>query len=169
MNIISRLLALIFLVGFTSMVQSQDAINTTTILIIRHGEKDTGNNPPLSAAGKLRAEKLSTRFKELKPDEIFSTGYIRTEQTVMPWAKEAGVEIKYYDPKNLPEFAEYLAKADGKNIVIVGHSNTNPQLVNLLLNEDRYVNLNDNDYETIYHVTIKGKKVKVKVINSMNK
>jgi len=136
----------------------------TTVIIIRHAEKDTGANPSITQAGLQRAEQIPSKFKQLKPDEIYSSPYLRCIQTATPWAKQAGVEVKKYDPKNLFELSDYIKKSAGKTIVVVGHSNTNPQLVNLLIGDDSYNSLPDTDYETMYQVTIKNNSTKVKVL-----
>ena len=142
--------------------------NTSNIIIVRHAEKDTGNNPALTEAGMKRAQKLSSLFAGMKPDEIYSTPYVRTRQTVTPWAKEIAVEITEYNPKDMVQFVEYLQGLKGKTVLIAGHSNTNPQLVNLLINEEKYKNLDDMDYETIFIITIKNGVGKAKVMKDKN-
>jgi 2,3-bisphosphoglycerate-dependent phosphoglycerate mutase len=162
-SLLSRILFACLFVSISSVAFSQKDV-PTTIIIVRHAEKDTGNNPRLTQAGMLRAEKLPGRFPGVKPDAIYASPYIRNQQTATPWAKEAGLEIQQFDPRNLPEFATLLRQSTGKTIVVVGHSNINPQLANQLLGEDRFNNLPDDDYETIYVVTIKKDKAKVKVM-----
>ncbi len=73
----------------------------------------------------------------------------------MPWAKIAGQEIKAYDPADLQLFANELKSIQGKTIVVAGHSNTTPMLVNLLLGSKKYEAMNDNDYSKLWIVTIK--------------
>ena len=159
-------LGILMLIIFSTAFSQSN--NTTTIIIVRHAEKDTGNNPALTPVGMKRAEKLSSLFDGIKPDEIYSTPYIRTMQTITPWAKETAVEIKEYNPQNMMQFAEYLRALKGKTVVIAGHSNTNPQLVNLLINEDKYKNLIDTDYETIFIITIIDGVAKAKVMKNKN-
>jgi 2,3-bisphosphoglycerate-dependent phosphoglycerate mutase len=163
-TLLKRFFFIVLIFSFGSYASCQKNAAATTVIIIRHAEKDTGNNPPLTNAGLLRAEKLPTKFPGVKPDVIYASPYIRTQQTATPWAKEAGIEIQSYDPRNLPEFADLLLKSTGKTIVVIGHSNTNPQLVNLLTGNDHYSNLPDQDYETMYVVTIKKGNAKVKVL-----
>ncbi|WP_207494087.1 SixA phosphatase family protein [Aridibaculum aurantiacum] len=142
----------------------QQSNDVTTVIIVRHGEKQAGNDPALTSEGMQRAERLSAVFKGVKPDEIFSSPYIRTRQTINPWAKEAGVEIQEYDPRNLEKMATYLLSQVNKTIVVAGHSNTNPRLVNLLLQQEKYKDLDDSEYSTIYVITIKDKKATDKIV-----
>ena len=163
---LTRFLVLLLLAVGGLKVQAQKT-ETITIILVRHAEKDTttaGDDPELAAAGKVRAQKLAGMFPNAKPDEMFSTPYIRTRETLMPWAKQAGVEIKDYNATNLPEFADRLKQQKGKTIVVAGHSNTTPALANLLLDSDKYKTLPDAVYNKIFVITLLKGKVKGKVI-----
>ena len=48
---------------------------------------------------------------------------------------------------------KFIAKNKGKNIVIVGHSNTTPELVNRLLGEKKYEEIPDTDNNDLFIVT----------------
>ena len=52
----------------------------------------------------------------------------------------------------------------GKAILIVGHSNTSPKLVNLLTGKDKYKELDESVYNTYWIVTSKHRKIKAKII-----
>lgn len=141
--------------------------STTTIIILRHAEKDTaagGDDPILTVAGTEKAERLSAIFDKVVPDAFYSTDYTRTRETLTPWAKQASREIQIYDPANLPDFADMLMKQKGKTIVVAGHSNTVPVLVNLLIRDEKYRALADTEYSKIFVVTIKNGKSKEKII-----
>jgi hypothetical protein len=47
-----------------------------------------------------------------------------------------------------------------KRIIIVGHSNTTPALVNLLVKQDKYKTLAESEYDKIWVVKIKKNKRK---------
>lgn len=135
---------------------------TTTYIILRHAEKDTSApgstamqaDPPLSQKGRERAELLLDVLKEYKPDAIYSTNYTRTKATVAPLAKKFNKEVQLYDPRNLGAFAGQLAKEEGKTIIIVGHSNTAPALVNFLIKEKKYEPLDESIYNQFWVVTM---------------
>jgi broad specificity phosphatase PhoE len=152
------------LVGIDAKCVAQK--KATTIILVRHAEKATtgGDNPELSAEGKKRADRLQASFPNVTPDAFYSTAYIRTQQTLAPWSKQASKEIITYDASKQPEFADSLLKQMGKTIVVVGHSNTVPVLVNLLLNQEKFQNLADNEYDKLFVVTINKNKRKVKVL-----
>lgn len=106
-----------------------------TIYLARHaeavGEDDARR---LTAEGRARAEALA-EFLQAQAKEpierIFSTDYPRTLETARPIAERLGLEVELYDPQDLPAFAERL-KSMGQTVLVVGHSNTTPALVELL-------------------------------------
>lgn len=132
---------------------------------MRHAEKDISEeadtaNPDLSAAGKQRAEKLVAFAGKYQPDAIFSTDYIRTRETVRPLARSRRMFTQIYDPRDLPKVKEMILSGKFKNLVVVGHNNTTPALVNLLLGEDKYKILPESEYTKIWVVKIKRYKRK---------
>ncbi len=155
-----------------SMVGMQIMAQTTTFILLRHAEKDTSHagspmmkaDPPLSKAGEARAERLLEVLKEYNPDMIYSTNYIRTKATATPLAKKFSKEIQIYDPKNLAAFAEQIMQQTGKTVVVIGHSNTTPALVNLLIKEAKYPNLDESVYNQLWIVTIENGKSNAKII-----
>jgi broad specificity phosphatase PhoE len=144
-------------VGIFNSAEAQKS-SETTIILLRHAEKDPagGADPELSADGKARAEKLITVFKDVKADEMYSTPYIRTKETLKPWATKAGIEVKTYDPRNLKGFADELKAMKGKTVVVAGHSNTTPALANFLLGAEKYQALDDSVYSKIWILTVKA-------------
>ncbi|TAJ52135.1 MAG: histidine phosphatase family protein [Chitinophagaceae bacterium] len=145
---------------------------TSTYIILRHAEKDTtaaGStmmkaDPPLTQQGRERAEKLLFVLAAYSPDAIYSTNYTRTKSTVTPLAKKFNKEIQVYEPKDLVSFSEKLLQEKGKTIIVAGHSNTTPQLVNLLIKEKKYANLNESVYNQLWIVTVRDGKGEARVV-----
>ncbi len=144
---------------------------TTTIILLRHAEKDTTQqsvimkaNPPLTTAGEERANKLVTVLKAYQPDIIYSTNFTRTKATVTPLAQKFSKEIVIYDAKDLAKFAAELKAQKGKTIVVAGHSNTTPALVNLLIKQSKYQDLPDSVYNKFWIVTITNDLATEKVV-----
>src|SRR4051812_1916253 len=155
---ILALLLLFFTFSSIAQEQQSEPETKTTIILLRHAEKAPGggNNPMLSAEGRMRAERLYSTFRGIRPDAFYSTDFIRTRATISPWAARLKKEVQIYDPENLPQFAEMLTNQVGKTIVVVGHANTMPSLVNLLIKKEKYQQLPDNDYSKIFVVTIQN-------------
>lgn len=145
---------------------------STTIILLRHAEKDTSAagstamqaNPPLSKEGEQRAQRLPEVLKEYSPDAIYSTDYTRTRSTVAHLAKKFNTEVQVYNPRNLAAFAEQLLQQQGKTIVVAGHSNTTPALVNLLIKEKKYPDLDESVYNQFWIVTVKDGKAEARTL-----
>lgn len=162
------ILVTVFLLIAAAGVQTQ----TATYILLRHAEKDTAAagsammkaDPPLTKEGEQRARKLTVILQSYSPDAIYATNYTRTRATVAPLAKKFNKEIQLYDPKNLVAFAGELLQMKGKTIIVAGHSNSTPQLVNLLIKENKYPNLDESVYNQFWIVTAVDGKTVAKVI-----
>src|SRR6187402_1571878 len=158
--------------AFFVMSLASSHAQTSTYILVRHAEKDTSTagstsmraDPPLTRQGEQRAEKLLEVLKAYTPDAIYSTNYMRTKATVAPLAKKFSKEIQTYDPRNLSVIADLLLQQKGKTIVVAGHSNTTPSLVNLLIKENTYPNLDESVYNQLWVVTVTDGKAVVKVV-----
>jgi 2,3-bisphosphoglycerate-dependent phosphoglycerate mutase len=139
-------------VSNTSTVQE-----TTTYFFIRHAEKDESDlqdkDPKLSAAGLERALSWVAYFEDVQFDMIYSTNFNRTSTTASKIADSQNKEVEFYDPKKLND-PDFQKKTKGKTVLVVGHSNTNPAFVNLILKENKYQALDEKEYGSVYMVTV---------------
>jgi broad specificity phosphatase PhoE len=154
----NKIVLLIFTIFCTLNIQAQEAATeTTTYYLIRHAEKVRTNsnnkNPNLKEKGVERAIKWSETFKHIDFDYIFSTDYKRTIQTALPTAKSKNLEIQFYNPNVLFD-DEFKTLTAGKTVLIVGHSNTTPQLANKILEVEKYPEMDDRNNANLYIITI---------------
>lgn len=150
------LLIVFIALTFTLDVFAQsEAKNPTTLIFVRHGEKvdDGTRDPALSPQGEARAELLknilSSEYEDITA--IYSTAYKRTQFTAKPTAEHYKVEVEEYglkDPKAL--INSILEKHQGETVLVVGHSNTTPMLVNVVLGEKKFPQLDESVYNQIY-------------------
>ena len=137
--------------SFTSFAQE-----VTTYYLIRHAEKDrsdkTNSNPELTDLGHQRALRWSSVFENVTFDVVYSTNYLRTIATAKPTASAKGLEIQFYNPRELYS-KDFQQETLGKTVLVVGHSNTTPQFVNAILGIDRYADIQDNNNANLYIVT----------------
>ena len=105
----------------------------TVIHLLRHAEKvfPMPPNPPLSETGKARAIQLANILANSEITNIYSTNFKRTLETVQPLAEALNLKIESYNPRALDDFARQLRTKPGRHLV-VGHSNSTPELVTLL-------------------------------------
>lgn len=124
-----------------------------TVFLVRHAEKiDASPDPELSDAGKARALELAALLRDTGIDRILSSDYRRTRDTAAPIAVELGLEVELYEPDELGVLAEQIRASTGRALV-VGHSNTTPQLVQLLGGEPGS-EIDESEYDRLYVVTI---------------
>jgi len=126
----------------TSLLLSACATNTGassdyTLYLMRHAEKvaDNSKDPDLTDAGKTRADNIAERLQDKGIRDVWSSDYQRTRETAAPLAKELGLKVKIYDPKDQSKLITQLKKRH-QNALIVGHSNTIPELADMLCNCD---------------------------------
>ena len=169
-KMIQKIATFLLILLFANQVSAQK----TTYIILRHAEKDTTianakmmvSDPPLNSFGEKRALSLVDKFKAYQINQIYSTNYKRTKATASPIANAQNLNITIYDPRKLDTFAAQLLSTEnkGKTILIVGHSNSSPKLVNLLIGKDQYKELDESIYNTYWIVTSKHHKAKAKMM-----
>lgn len=127
----------------------------TTFYLIRHAEKDrtdpSNSDPELNQDGLDRALKWAEVFDPIALDAIYATNYQRTTMTAAPASIKKDIEIEYYDPNSV-DVGYFKQTHKGHNVLIVGHSNSTPDLVNKLLEEEKYEAMDDLDNSTLFIV-----------------
>lgn len=126
---------------------------TATVFLVRHAEKETGDDPALTADGRVRAAALAARLGGEGVTEIWSTRTNRTEQTAAPLASALGLSVLAYDPQALPAFAADLVATPGVKLV-VGHSNTTDALAALLGADQGLAIVEATEFDRLYTVEI---------------
>jgi len=153
---------LIYFVALLSFSAFSQENERSTYYLIRHAEKDrsdtTNKNPDLTIIGQKRAMKWSQILSKFGIDAIYSTNYKRTLQTAKPTADDNNVRIKIYDPFNI-DMEIFCNETKGKNVLIVGHSNTTAAFANKLIGKEAYPEIKDDNNANLYIVTIEVEKI----------
>ena len=102
-------------------------------------------------------------MKQFHITDVYSTDYNRTFNAAYPTASSFHKSIKLYHPIKV-DIQQFLRDTKGKNIVIVGHSNTIPNFVNKLFGKDVYHDIEDNNNDNLYIVTLNGEDISHVVI-----
>ena len=128
----------------------------TTLILVRHAEKagTVWEDPPLTPAGAGRADELAYILKHVKLDAIYSTPFLRTKNTVLPSAKQKGLDVKLYKPNDKEFLKNVLGAFPGGAVLIVGHSNTIPRLANELAGQSDFSDLDDAIYDNLFIVCV---------------
>jgi broad specificity phosphatase PhoE len=146
---------------FFTVVLAAPALAQSTIFLIRHAERaDTatgakptkGADPELSEAGRARAESLAMVLRDANITAIFATEFKRTQQTAAPLAKALGLKVRTESSENNAALLKAL-KAAKSNVLVVGHSNTIPEIIKAL-GVATPVTIGDADYDNLFVVLL---------------
>jgi broad specificity phosphatase PhoE len=108
-------------------------------------------DPPLSAAGQQRALTLSRILADVPVKVIFVTNKQRTQQTAKPLADRLKLQPQVIDESAALAIA--IKKQDGV-VVVVGHSNTIPDVIALLGGPT--FEIKDPEYDNLFVLTFAG-------------
>ena len=129
--------------------------DVTRIFLVRHAEKGYGSDPTLTFQGVRRADLIANIFKKLPLDAVYATKYKRTQETAQPVAREKGLEVELYAADELTTFSLRLRrKYEGQSVLVVGHSDTTPELINRLVTSGVLERIDERDYSNFYIVAI---------------
>ena len=113
-----------------SLLPGLAAAEPSAIYLVRHGEKLAGQDPALSPRGQERARHVAALLRRAGITAIFSTDTLRTRQTAAPLAQQTGLAVQIYDARRPQALVEQVRGLGGA-VLVVGHSNTLPELVTL--------------------------------------
>ena len=134
---------------------------TTTIIFVRHAEQISHDeaDPSLSEAGKRRVAELTRQleFADVVQgiDAIYSTDLKRSTETAQPLAERLDLPINIYDGLDTETVLEEILKAHkGEVILVVGHSNTVPELIANLGASKNVPPIERGEFDNIYIISI---------------
>ncbi len=129
----------------------------STFYLIRHAEKvrtdKSDKDPKLNEYGMLRAVKWQEYFSDKNISKIYSTNYKRTLETVKPIQESSDIIPIIYSPSDI-DYKNFIMSNKIEVVLIVGHSNTIPDFVNELINENVYSQIDDFNNSNLYVVNI---------------
>jgi 2,3-bisphosphoglycerate-dependent phosphoglycerate mutase len=134
--------------------------NYLILYLVRHAEKDNSNpdNPPLTAEGVARAERLGRIMDNAVLDKVTSTNTRRTMDTALAVKRWAGDPVMETFPVAAQNdwLIETLSTGGGKRVFHVGHQNTVPAMLNALTGTLHYKSMADYEYGRFYIAITKG-------------
>jgi broad specificity phosphatase PhoE len=161
LSVLGALVVMIFL-GFEVWVWA--TADSTTIIVVRHAEKELGGgdppggDPPLSSAGQARAEMLARMFGDARApghiDAIYVSPTVRSQMTAAPVASRLGltpIVAPAHDARSLAR--RVLHEHSGGRVLVVGHSDTVPEIVKSLTGAKGLPPIGEAEYSTMYIVT----------------
>ena len=146
---------IIWLLLAALFANSTFAADNYSIYLVRHAEKQKDvENPGLTRCGQARAKQLASLLSQAKISKVYSTSYQRTQQTASPLAIKQHIAVQNYNPKHLEQLSIQLQKRK-ENSLVVGHSNTTPQLAEFL-SKQKMAPLTEQDYQQLYQIQFIG-------------
>jgi phosphohistidine phosphatase SixA len=162
-----KYLLFIFLINaFQPQLFAQQEDGATRIFIVRHAEKEKGNDPLLTAAGNKRAGDLLRTLQQEGIQKIYVSKYRRTQNTADSMRIQLGIDTVHYlaDTFCYELLNSIMQHKDfGKTILVIAHSNTIPHIIRRLGVADHpYRDIPDHEYDNLFLVTYKKEKAKLK-------
>jgi probable phosphoglycerate mutase len=137
------------------------AMTTTTVVLVRHAEKELGTieDAPLTPFGEQRAQLLARMFGERDGEgrlsAVFASDARRAQRTAAPLADRLGIPITTVVATDYDGIIGRIGEGyRGKAVLVVGHSNTLPELVRRLSRRESIPEIADAEYGTMYVVTV---------------
>ncbi len=145
--------AVIFFLLTTLFTSANAFAEPTAIFLVRHAEKATGGDlkdPELSEAGRARAATLAELLHDVPLTAIYASEFQRTQHTAQPLADATQAKIETVPAKETPALVAKIKTASG-NVLIVGHSNTLPEII-AALGVTTPLTIGESDYDNLFLV-----------------
>jgi phosphohistidine phosphatase SixA len=127
----------------------------THYYVVRHADRlNNTANSPLSEAGFARARALRDTLSTKSIDSIFASTFLRTQQTAEPTATALGKTVIIYSTDTTTGLINRLKKIVGKNVLVVGHSNTVPVIVQGL-SDQAVAPIAEDDFDNLYIIKVR--------------
>ncbi|MBI2682430.1 MAG: histidine phosphatase family protein [Acidobacteriales bacterium] len=140
------------------------AAQAQSIFLVRHAEKTAEKeNPSLSEAGKKRAECLAQTLKGAGIAAIYVSDTARAQQTAEPLAAELKLKPIIVPAKDYDALVAKLREHKYKNALVIGHSNTLPEIIEKL-GAGKIDAIADDEYDKMFLVTHTAEGMQVKTL-----
>lgn len=122
------------------------------LFIVRHAEKVPDKpDPELSAQGQQRATNLAHLLQYVDLEHVYATKYQRAQQTAKPTAEMLDVAVTTYGAGDSEALIKGVLEQQ-QSALIIGHSNTVPELVRLAGGNP--IELSEQDYGDVFMLTV---------------
>ena len=132
--------------------------------VMRHLQKADGQDPALSELGRRKAENLPYVIGDPRPRAIYVSATRRARETAAVAAERFGIAPQEYDPRDTSALIARARRERGP-VLIVGHSNTVPEIVTALSGRP-VPPMSESDYGLIYYVRGRDRAV---ILNSIDR
>lgn len=156
------LLALGGVLMLAAAVVYWNSATTTTIVLLRHAEKESSaiTDAPLSPEGESRSTRLAQMFGDAEKfgrvQKIYVTNTRRTQQTAGSLEQRLNLPGVVVDSKTeAGDIARQVLRENrGGVALVIGHSNTIPEIVAALTHRHDVPPIGEEEFDTLYVVTV---------------
>jgi len=139
-----------------------NSATTTTVVLVRHAEKELSaiSDAPLSPEGEKRATRLAQMFGDNemfgRVQKIYVTNTRRTQQTAAALEQRLNIPGEVVDAKTGSGVLarRVLRENHGAIALVIGHSNTVPEIVAALSGLKDVPPIGEEEFDTLYVVTV---------------
>src|SRR5215831_15357541 len=110
-----------------------------TVFVARHADRGSAEpDPPVTDLGFRQAETLGELLRNAGVTHIYTTEFLRTQQTAAPTARISGVAPQIVKQDDLEQLITSVRSHHiaGEAILVVGHRATVPRIVKALTGKD---------------------------------
>jgi phosphohistidine phosphatase SixA len=140
--------AALLLAALTACATVEPEPASPSYYVMRHLQKAEGPDPGLTEEGRRNADTLATLIADAPPRAVYASTTRRARETAEPVARRFGVPVREYDPADRPGLIARV-KAEKGPVLIVGHSNTVPAIVEAL-GGSPIGEIGEKDYGTLF-------------------
>ena len=126
-----RLATLLLLGAISAPRLAAQAGVPTVVIIIRHAEKDSvpAANPPLTPAGRARAQALIPALADANLQAVIATPLLRSQETARPIATARALPVETIQrgadlSAHVRAVADAVRRHRGQTVLVVGHGET---------------------------------------------
>ncbi len=119
------------------------------IILVRHAERvqsDSTDDPPLTDAGKARAERLAAMLSKSGIRTVFTTRFRRTQDTAKPTADL--LRLTPIEESDTVQLVAKLREHGSETVLVVGHSDTVPDVIKAF--GGPLVTIDDDEFDDLF-------------------
>src|SRR3954471_2559565 len=134
MSILKKTIRSLGLAAAIAMAVANAVAAQVTVILVRHAEKAAAPaaDPPLTADGETRARDLWEAVKDANIAAVITTQYTRTVATAKPTVAALHLVpdvVNASGTMHAQDVAAAARKHTGHTVLVVGHSNTVPDII----------------------------------------
>lgn len=156
--------------AFFQLASAQEEFKPKTVFLVRHAEREDEprQDPPLKTEGVARSKELARLLGDAGIKAIYTSQFARTKLTGEPLANKLGLTVTPIalksDPANPRQIAEEstaevvnkILERAGENVLVVGHSNSVPDVIKML-GGDVVPVIDERAFDNLFIVTVYAK------------